>query len=307
MIKLRLLFFVVFILSVLMQSCSGCSKEEAEEEKYDDPSWVAEKFFKAYLKQDYEKAASYCDKQSKRTMEYISHNAVVKKQTFIAVDSCEEFTDYANCYCRYQNEEAEEKTEKILLRDFKNRWKVHFDKGGSPVESSPLINTQAELNPEAPDQLDYLTEDRVNEANLFFSEMISIFNEDDIVTGFATKETIEELYKDSYTRNSTNNSLVIYNEKYSFDANIYFRFNYDQILTSIEVKLSKLGMQEYEYYAYFIQKMIEEYGEPYNANDIDHSDLYFYRELKYYLKSYNQQITIDCLNSKITFELTGAL
>lgn len=308
MVKLRLLLISVIVLTILFQSCSSCSKEVGDDApKYDDPSWVSEKFFKAYLKQDYEKAAHYCDKQSKRTIEYISNNAVKKEQTFIACDSCEEFSDYAHCYCRYLNEEAEEKTEKILLRNFDDVWKVHFEKGGSPVESSPFINTQAEVDVEAPEQLDYLTEKQVEEADQFFTELIGIFNETDIVAGFTTKETVENLYKDIYNNNTTSNSLVIYNDKYSFDADIYFRFNYAQKLESIEINLKKLSMLEYEYYAYFIKKLTDEYGMPYNANDIDHSEFYKYKGLKFYLKSYNQEIEVNCSNMKVYFELTEAL
>ena len=240
-------------------------------------------------------------------MEYISRNAVIKKQGFIACDSCEEFTDFANCYCRYTNEEGEERGEKILLRKFNNKWKVHFQKGGSPVDASPFVNKEVIFNPDAPDRLDYLLEDRINDLTNFSNDLINIFNNRDIVVGFTPKDKIKDLYGSRYSINTTSNSLVIYSEEYSFDADIYFNFDYDEKLTSINIYLSKLSMLEYEYYAFLIQQMIEEYGNPYNTVSIPHEDLYRYHDLKFYLKSYNEELILDCSDYKISIKLSETL
>ena len=96
-----------------MFSCTG-SEEETDPQLKDEfkkgtPAWVSVKFFKAFCEREYAEAEKYGDKTTKQTLRTIDQwSEELPDYEYVKVDSCEQYEDYAYCYCRYNDESREE-------------------------------------------------------------------------------------------------------------------------------------------------------------------------------------------------------
>ena len=78
-------------------------------------------------------------------------------------------------------------------------------------------------------------------------------------------------------------------------------------MNQFDVDLLDIDLQSIsECYQYLIEELIDEYGIPYNAKDIAISNLYRYKQIKWFLQGFNEELIISKQYQRITITLKAA-
>ena len=298
--------YLYLILPFLFNSCS-CEREEGVDNNPNKPGWVAKQFYTAFADQAYFEAMEYCDNSSKRKLEndyFFLYN--IPPINFIKVDSCDEYEDHAYCYCRYANEDSSENTDKLLLRNFNDIWKVHYDPVDS-VNESRLYSKKAILNELAPDYLFPIIEIEKTNLDTIISRVVTILNNPDFIVGFFPKDDIEKVSSEARKESSYDDYYILRSVLDMINVSYTFNFGDGVVLDEFKVVImdfdsdNKLGE-----FQYLIEELIKEYGTPYNAEDIPLEEMYKYNEIKWFLQGYNEELIISSEYQNITLSLVQA-
>lgn len=304
---MKIYFLFIACLPIFITSCS-CERN-ANEEKFDEPAWVADKFYNAYSHKDFEEAAYYCDKHSKNSLESISYQSnYMEDVQFIKVDSCDLFEEHAYCYCRYKDSDSIEQVDKLLLRNYNEIWKVHFSKGGfnQNTETSILYRKKAEINNEAPEMIQNVADDELRILDSLLFSITSFINDVDIVIGFFEEDRLMSKEMLAYKVNSYDDYYTKKNHPDLLEAEYRYYFM-DGILTKYEAILYDVKSRNiYGVFDYISHLLRKEYGDPYNMDKISSEDWYKYKEIKWFLKGYNEEIVLSVNNNEVTLLLREA-
>ncbi len=302
---MRIQILFAFLVSFVLYSCS-CEKEE-EVEKLDGPAWAADKFYKAFTEKDFEEAASYADKSTRRTLEFISYwSDGMVELDYIKVDSCDEYEKHAYCYCRFEDKDSSEVIDKLLVRKVEEDWLVHYEEGGNLLGENVLYDETAEINRSAPTKLPIVSEAQYEDISNISEKLVSTISHDNFVIGFLMMDYLYDIDPDAdatsdYSDDLTNWDYLNYNT-----VQYKYYFNYDHKMSSYEVTIMN-SEDEFAVYQGIIEALIEEYGTPYNAKDLKTEDLYKYKEIRWLIKGYNEELIINNEYSSITITLLTAI
>jgi len=302
---MKYLNIILIILPLFFSSCS-CDRDDVNIPN--TPAWVAKQFYSAFADQAYYDAMEYCDESSKRKLEndYV-FMLNMPKITFIRVDSCDEFQDHAYCYCLYAKEDSTESSHKLLIRNFNELWKVHYDADTMAIGESRLYSNHLEafevyeqVSSELPSQI-------MNNLDSILLESTRIMNNHKFVVGFfpsidvhkvCIQASKESAYDAFYTKRTVLNEI---------EAITTFHFQEEGPLRQFDVVLMDVDSQKISgVYQYMIEGLIKEYGIPYNGNDMPIENLYRYKEIKWFLQGFNEELIISKQYQNITLTLKEA-
>ena len=290
---MKYLNLILIILPMFFSSCS-CDKEE-DEDIPNTPAWVSKQFYLALADEAYYDAMEYCDKSTKRKLENdYSFQFNMPKITFVKVDSCDQFEDHAYCYCRYRKEDSTENTHKLLLRNFDQLWKVHYDMDTSDIGESRLYSDRiVEMDNYSPTSIQ-LTGEIVYELDSILNESIRIMNNSEFVVGFFSGQDVHTVCVEASKESSYDEFYIKRTYLDEVEASTTFHFDGDNKLSEFDVVLLDLfGDLVEASYQYLIEGLIKEYGTPYNAKNIQVEHLYRYKEIKWFLQGFNEELIIS--------------
>ena len=296
---------ILIILPLFFNSC-GCDRDDAYVPN--TPSWVSKQFYSAFADQAYYDAMEYCDESSKRKLEndYI-FMLNMPKISFVKVDSCDEFQDYAYCYCRYKKEDSTESIHKLLIRNFNELWKVHYDADTMAIGESRLYSDYLEEFEVYEQVSSELALQIMNNLDSILHESTRIMNNDEFVVGFfpsrdVNKVCVQASKESDYDAFYTKTTFL--NEIKSITT---FHFQEDGSLSHFDVVLLDINSQRISgVYQHMIEGLIKEYGIPYNGNDVPIDNLYRYKEIKWFLQGFNEELIISKQYQNITISLKEA-
>jgi hypothetical protein len=300
--------FLNILLIVLPMFFSSCSCERDDSDTPNTPAWVSEQFYLALADEAYYDAMEYCDKSTKRKLENdYSFLFNMPKITFVKVDSCDEFEDHAYCYCRYKKEDSTENTHKLLVRNFDQLWKVHYDVDTMDLGESRLYSAhleEFEVYAQTPSEL---TDQIIDDLDSILQESSRIMNNNEFVVGFFSSYDIHKVCLQA-SKESTYDAFYI---KRTFlneiEASTTFHFEEEGPLTQFDVVLLDVDSRIISgVYQYMIEGLIKEYGTPYNAKDVPIENLYRYKEIKWFLQGFNEELIISKQYQNITITLKEA-
>ena len=299
--------FLNTLLIILPLFLSSCSCERDDSDTPNTPAWVSEQFYLALADEAYYDAMEYCDKSTKRKLESdYSFLFNMPKITFVKVDSCDEFEDHAYCYCRYKKEDSTENTHKLLVRRFDQLWKVHYDADTMDLGESRLYSThleEFEVFAEIPSKL---TQQVIEDLDSILQETTRIINNDEFVVGFFSIYDIQEVCPQA-SKESAHDAFY---RKRTFlnelGAITTFYFEAEGSLNQFDVVLLDISQKISGAYQYMIEGLIKEYGSPYNAKDVPIDNLYRYKEIKWFLQGFNEELIISRQYQNITITLNEA-
>lgn len=302
---MKYLNIILIILPLFFSSC-GCDRDDAY--VTNTPAWVSKQFYSALADEAYYDAMEYCDKSSKRKLENDYFLVInMPKITFVKVDSCDEFENHAYCYCRYKKEDSTENTHKLLVRNFDQLWKVHYDADTMAIGESRLYSAHLEqfefyeaVSPEINRKIK-------GDLDFILQESFSIMNNHKFLVGFfpsidlhkvCLEASKESAYDDDYVKRTYLNEI---------DAITTFHFQEEGSLSQFDVVLMDINSQKISgVYQYMIEGLIKEYGIPYNGNDVPIDNLYRYKEIKWFLQGFNEELIISKQYQNITITLKEA-
>jgi hypothetical protein len=300
--------FLNILLIILPMFFSSCSCERDAGDAPNTPAWVSKQFYLAVADEAYYDAMEYCDKSTKRKLESdYSFLFNMPKITFVKVDSCDEFEDHAYCYCRYKKEDSTENIHKLLVRNFDQLWKVHYDLDTMGQGESRLYSDHLEELGRYAQTSSELTSQIVGDLDSILQESSRIMNNNEFVVGFFSSSDIHKVCRQA-SKKSTHDAFYI---KRTFldeiEASTTFHFEGEGPLTEFDVVLLDVDLfQVSGVYQYMIEGLIKEYGTPYNAKDMPIEFLYRYKEIKWFLQGFNEELIISNEYQNITITLKEA-
>ena len=296
------------ILIILPLFFSSCSCERDDSDTPNTPAWVSKQFYLALADEAYYDAMEYCDKSSQRKLEndyFFLFN--MPKITFVKVDSCDEFEDHAYCYCRYKKEDSTENTHKLLVRNFDQLWKVHYDSDTMDLGESRLYSThleEFEVYAQTPSEL---TSQIIDDLDSIIQESSRIMNNKGFVVGFFSNYDIHKVCIEASKESSNDDFYIKRTYLDEIEASTTFHFEGEGPLTQFDVVLLDVDSQRISgVYQYMIEGLIKEYGTPYNAKDMPTENLYRYKEIKWFLQGFNEELIISNEFQNITITLKEA-
>lgn len=296
-------YISLFLLALLFACTEGELIEDVE-----NPAWVAEKFYEAFAEKDFERAAYYCDKPSKTTLESYSYVAsYMPDQKFESVDSCELYQEHAYCYCKYKDEDSVSQTEKLLLRNYGKIWKVHFTKGGfGSADESVLYDTKPELHEEAPENIFPLIKEEKTDLDSVLSSAFRFMDDVDVVIPFFNESNIGD--KDELATKEYSYDNYYVRRDYLQTASVVFKYYFtEEVLTNYEIIISDIESRNtFATYQYLLEKIEDYYGAPYNTEKIAKEDWFRYKEIKWFLKGYNEELIVSVDTYNVTVILQEA-
>jgi len=199
-------------------------------------------------------------------------------------------------------------THKLLLRSFDQLWKVHYEVDTMGIGESRLYSKELEA-------LDYYNEDLIpmtdrlkSELDSMISESTRIINDPEFIVGFFSGNDVHQVCMQATKESSYDDFYIKRTYLDEVQASSTFYFGGDNVLTDFEVIL--LDVESWilsSVYQYMIEMLIEEYGKPYNANITPTAELYRYKEIKWFLQGYNEELIISIEYQNITISLKEAI
>jgi len=302
---MKYLNIILIILPLFFSSCS-CDRDDADVS--DTPAWVSKQFYLALADEAYYDAMEYCDKSSQRKLEndyFFLFN--MPKITFVKVDSCDEFEDHAYCYCRYKKEDSTENTHKLLVRNFDQLWKVHYDPDTMAIGESRLYSDhleEFEVYAQTPSEL---TGQIIDDLDFILQESSRIMNNNEFVVGFFSGYDVHKVCVEASKESSNDDFYIKRTYLNEIEASTTFHFEGKNLLSEFDVVLLDVDSQRISgVYQYMIEGLIKEYGSPYNAKDVPIENLYRYKEIKWFLQGFNEELIISNEFQNITITLKEA-
>jgi len=296
------------ILIILPLFFSSCSCERDDSDTPNTPAWVSKQFYLALADEAYYDAMEYCDKSSKRKLEndyFFLYN--MPKITFVKVDSCDEFEDHAYCYCRYKKEDSTENIHKLLVRNFDQLWKVHYDVDTMDLGESRLYSAhleEFEVYAQTPSEL---TGQIIDDLDFILQESSRIMNNNEFVVGFFSGYDVHKVCVEASKESSNDDFYIKRTYLDEIEASTTFHFEGENLLSEFDVVLLDVESQRISgVYQYMIEGLIKEYGSPYNAKDMPTENLYRYKEIKWFLQGFNEELIISNEFQNITITLKEA-
>ena len=296
------------ILIILPLFFSLCSCDRDDTDVPNTPAWVSKQFYLALADEAYYDAMEYCDKSSKRKLEndyFFLFN--MPKITFVKVDSCDEFEDHAYCYCRYKKEDSTENTHKLLVRNFDQLWKVHYDADTMTLGESRLYSTRLEQFEVYEHVSSELTGQIIDDLDFILKESSRIMNNNEFVVGFFSGYDVHKVCVEASKESSNDDYYIKKTYLDEIEASTTFHFAAENFLSELNVVLLDVDLHRISgVYQYMIEGLIKEYGIPYNGNDVPIENLYRYKEIKWFLQGFNEELIISKQYQNITITLKEA-
>lgn len=304
---MKYLNVILILLPLLTNSCS-CEKNDDLENEISGPGWVAKQFYLALADGAYYDAMEYCDKSSKKDLEleylYMDY---IPDMEFVKVDSCDQYEDHAYCYCQYILEDSINKTKKLLVRNFDEIWKIHYEPDSLSAGESVLYSKKIIKNELAPEWIDSIEGVEKKNLDSVVSSSIRLLNNSDFIVGFfpvsemyeVCDDAVKESIYDDYYIQRTVLDLINVTQTFYFDRRETLE-QFKVVIMDIDSE-NKFGELDY-----LITALVKEFGHPYNAEGVLVEDLYKYKEVKWFLQGYNEELIISNEYQNITISLVEA-
>ena len=151
----------------------------------------------------------------------------------------------------------------------------------------------------------YISHD--SDLDFILQESFSIMNNHKFVVGFlpsidlhkvCLEASKESAYYDDYVKRTYLNEI---------DAITTFHFQEEGPLSQFDLVLMDINSQKISgLYQYMIEGLIKENGVPYNGKDVPIDNLYRYKEIKWFLQGFNEELIISKQYQNITITLKEA-
>ncbi|MFT5600676.1 MAG: hypothetical protein ACI9N1_000912 [Flavobacteriales bacterium] len=278
----------LLILSLNMMSC-GDDKKISTSTVNDDLEKrikvVAADFWQEMCEKNYKNARKYTTNSSEKSIVKLSKYASqVSVSQFSKVDSCWFNADSTRAFCSClfnQNNQDKREIVQLVKQDFD--WEVEYLLGVTNENvlmydyslvgiASPPKKLKSNFRMSKVDEnyFDYVVNDIGG--NLALGE----------VDTYSMKESVNE------SLNLYNSSVGFFEENYQLIASTYF-----PDVNSLEITLTNFESDNSaEVYQKLVERMVKQYGIPFNAENIKPSDYYKYISFRWFYKSFNQQIEI---------------
>lgn len=295
--NIQLGFYLLFLLSIL--SCSSSEEKEEKNEnevsEYDDIKFTAAQFLNNLYYLNVKDAFLFCDNISKGNVKKLSNQFGSFNSTKLdKVDTCIIQNKNAYCNCTFVNGENLRFVKKLHLKKYEKEWLAHFilDENFDNIfvyDYSYEKLDQISKNPLS------LTETQLEHIKNVFN----LINSSDLVINFTGVE---------YLKSVDENVKVLISKSLSSeinDANLKIVNNYFQedniiINASVDIYIEN----HLDYYQEFLNIAVEEMGMPFNIpENTSQKDLNSFKRLRWFVKSYNEMITINFFKNYINISL----
>ena len=132
-------------------------------------------------------------------------------------------------------------------------------------------------------------------------------NNDEFVVGFFPSRDVHKVCVQAskeYSYDAFYTKRTFLNEMKSITT---FYFQDEGPLSHFDVVLMDVNSQKISgVYQYMIEGLIKEYGIPYNGKDVPIDNLYRYKEIKWFLQGFNEELIISMQYQNITITLKEA-
>jgi hypothetical protein len=305
-------YYLLFTPAVfLFWSCSNdsnSSNTKSTSEEHSKVKLIAKSFCEELVNTNYKKMAEYVDNDSKNILKEWSFNKVTffDQAQFLSVDTCVIKGTKALCVCNFKTDEFSI-VDSLELNKFVDGWKVNIKWGVDKV--NPFIfNTNLTMKASFPDNTPYLL-DTLEKASFENAAMLitEFVHYPDNVVGYLEKNMYNEMRinneldgRDSifplikygvYEKMEGWNATLDYDK---MDISIEYFFDSDDLLKQLRFTL--ISEEDYKPFTYFQEYAVfftQRYGKPYNAVHINQEEFYKYQKLKWFVKSYNEELIIE--------------
>lgn len=300
---LRSYMLLLFAVSMFLAGCSteeknGESKEEkiSEEDKVKD---LVEIFFSNLINGNIDLAKGRATKASYSSINFLG-KVLHEFQSiyFSQVKKCEIEDDVATCVCEfnYYNEDFIEK--EVVVRRFEEEWLVDFQLG----ENFDNIFVYDYSYTKTSEMDDAAQVEFSEEAKVEFRKIIGRITSSYIKLGFAYSDnvaSVDSLYGGSndYGYSELLIDGLIFSSTYDFADGKLSNFY-------MELDNATAGVDMKTYFKSTVSLCTEEMGDPFNIPVGDLPNAYSYTELRWFVKSYNEVLTLRNNNDYISITLT---
>lgn len=261
---------------------------------------VSTDFLEHIFDRNFEGAEKFCTKASYSSLKKL-HKAqdeflsiYLKGIDSCSVDSTSRKTAICFCELSYFNEESFIKP--ISLEKFGDEWLVQFelDKTFDNVflydYSFALQNSIKDVDQEKFDSTEVVgIKKRLSELNSSYTKL-----------GFSQYSTVQKIDSlldgsDSYAYSDFNVGRFVMSSSYDFGNE----------LLSYYMEVDNLGHSAdmTAYYQDFVRIMVEVFGEPFNVSELADAELHEYMELRWFVKGYNEVLTLTNYDNYFFLEL----
>lgn len=302
MVRRVLNILLLIFIAQLNVSCSekkeetSAVKEEGHDDEKEEESVVqtAEQFLENLLNYNFEEAIKQSTKSSYSSVKLISKYVGAYTSIYeVDVKECEVEKEEAICMCEFVYYDDGEAEQEVKLKKFDGEWLVDFQLGIT-IDNVFLYNYGYEPHGRSDDghQIDLGGEER-NELIQTIDKIVS----SDIKIGFSTPEnveSIEPLYEEilDYGYGDLEVGRLMISTYYTFEDDLLFSFYTE--LTSIDDSF------DVNQYAQDIIELINsKLSTPFNMPDDFDGDFYKARELRWFIKGYNEVLVLSNDNGAI--------
>ena len=132
-------------------------------------------------------------------------------------------------------------------------------------------------------------------------------NNNEFVVGFFSGYDVHKVCVEASKESSNDDFYIKRTYLDEIEASTTFHFEGEGPLTQFDVVLLDVDSQRISgVYQYMIEGLIKEYGTPYNAKDVPIENLYRYKEIKWFLQGFNEELIISNEFQNITITLKEA-
>jgi hypothetical protein len=304
-------FYLLFIPAVfLFWSCSNdsnSSNTKSTSEEHSKVKLIAKSFCEELVNTNYKKMAEYVDNDSKNILKEWSFNKVTffDQAQFLSVDTCVIKGTKALCVCNFKTDEFSI-VDSLELNKFVDGWKVNIKWGVDKV--NPFIfNTNLTMKASYPDNTPYLL-DTLEKASFENAAMLitEFVHYPDNVVGYLEKYRYDEMrnnneidWRDSIfplMKYGEYNQTTGWNATFDYekiDITMEYYFDSGELLKELRFTIISEFNTPFAYFQEFASFFTKKYGKPYNATHIKETDYFKYKKLKWFIKSYNEELYIE--------------
>ena len=132
-------------------------------------------------------------------------------------------------------------------------------------------------------------------------------NNNEFVVGFFSGYDVHKVCVEASKESSNDDFYIKRTYLDEIEASTTFHFEGENLLSEFDVVLLDVDSQRISgVYQYMIEGLIKEYGTPYNAKDVPIENLYRYKEIKWFLQGFNEELIISNEFQNITITLKEA-
>lgn len=295
--KIQLCFYFIVLFSVF--SCSSSNEKENknsdETSEYEDLKFTAEQFLYKLYYMNVDDAFLFCDNASKSSVKKLSNQfSYFNAKNLESIDTCIIDNKNAYCNCIFVNSENLKFEKKLYLKKYGKDWLVHFILDENFDNIYVYDYSYEKLTTQSKSHLSFSDTQKEHIRTIF-----KRINSNDIIINFSTIEDIKkaDLYATEMINKSFNSEII--------DENLKIEANYYQENNNLYSVIHDLFIENHkDYYQSFLDIAVDELGMPFNVpENTSQKDLSSFKSLRWFVKSYNELVTVHFYTNYINIYL----